>query len=58
MFQPGLFAHEVILVTGGGTAIGRCIACEVAALGGLPILAGRRAEVLDRTVKEIWAADG
>src|SRR5690606_9552278 len=33
VFKPGLFADQTIMVTGGGSGIGRCTAHELAALG-------------------------
>ncbi len=57
IFRPGLLRDQVILVTGGGTGIGRCIAHELAFLGALPVLAGRRREPLERTRDEIRGAD-
>ncbi len=58
IFRPGLFEDQVFLVTGGGTGIGRCIAHELAALGALTIVAGRREEPLQAVVSEIEAAGG
>jgi citronellol/citronellal dehydrogenase len=53
IFRPGLFDGRVILVTGGGTGIGRCIAHELASLGATVVVAGRRPEPLERVVAEI-----
>ena len=53
IFRPGLFAGRTILVTGGGTGIGRCIAHELASLGAHVLVAARRQEPLDSVVAEI-----
>lgn len=58
IFRPGLFDEQVILVTGGGTGIGRCIAHELASLGATAVLAGRREEPLAQVVSEIEQAGG
>ena len=57
IFQPGLFAGQCILVTGGGSGIGRCTAHELAALGAQVVLVGRKREKLAQTAGEI-AEDG
>ncbi|MCB2021127.1 MAG: SDR family NAD(P)-dependent oxidoreductase, partial [Burkholderiaceae bacterium] len=46
IFAPGLFAGQVVVVTGGGSGIGRCTAHELAALGATVALVGRKADKL------------
>jgi citronellol/citronellal dehydrogenase len=58
VFRPGLFDGKVVLVTGGGTGLGRCTAHELAALGAQVVIAARRAELLEKTAAEIAAAGG
>ena len=58
VFRPGLFEGKTILVTGGGTGLGRCTAHELAALGANVVIAARRAEPLERTAAEIHEAGG
>lgn len=53
VFQPGLFAGRTVVVTGGGSGIGRCCAHELAALGARVVLLGRRPEKLLAVEAEI-----
>jgi len=53
MFKEGLLAGQRILVTGGGTGLGREIAAGYLALGAELWLAGRRGGVLEATAKEL-----
>ncbi len=57
VFAPGLFAGQVVLVTGGGSGIGRCAAHELASLGAQVVLVGRKEDKL-RSVAEEIAHDG
>ena len=57
IFAPDLFRGQTIVVTGGGSGIGRCTAHELAALGAHVVLVGRKAEKLTRVAGEI-AQDG
>lgn len=58
VFRDGLFRGRVVLVTGGGTGIGRRIALEAGALGATVVLAARRPEPLEATAAEITQAGG
>ena len=55
IFRPGLFAGQTIIVTGGGSGIGRCTAHELAALGAQVSMIGRTAEKLEKVRAEIGA---
>ena len=53
VFREGLFVGRVIVVTGGGSGIGRCTAHELAALGARVVLLGRKPERLLAVAAEI-----
>lgn len=58
IFRPGLFDGQVVIVTGGGSGIGRCTAHELATLGAHVILVGRNAGKLEGVRDEISAGGG
>ncbi|HOF50884.1 MAG TPA: SDR family oxidoreductase [Rhodoferax sp.] len=58
VFAPGLFADKVMVVTGGGSGIGRCTAHELAALGATVVLVGRKLEKLQKVQEEITQDGG
>ena len=58
IFSPGLLAGQVILVTGGGSGIGRCTSHELACLGANVVLVGRNPEKLANTAQEIVGDGG
>ena len=53
VFRPDLFADRSVIVTGGGSGIGRCTAHELASLGAHVVLIGRKVEKLQRVAAEI-----
>ena len=53
VFKADLFAGKNIIVTGGGSGIGRCTAHELASLGAHVVLIGRKQEKLDAVIAEI-----
>ena len=57
-FAPGLMSSRVVLVTGGGSGIGRCTAHELAALGAHVVLIGRNIEKLQAVRDEITQDGG
>ena len=58
VFRPGLFAGQTVVVTGGGSGIGRCTAHELAALGAHVVLVGRTEARLTAAAEEIRADGG
>ena len=55
LFAPGLLDGQVVLVSGGGSGLGRASALELAACGARVVVCGRRLEPLEETVA---AAEG
>ena len=58
MFQPGLLDGHKILVTGGGTGLGKSMAGAFMALGAETVIWGRRGGVLAETAAELSDATG
>ena len=58
MFQPDLLKDKVIVVTGGGTGLGRAMGERFLQLGARLAIASRRAEVLRKSADEMMAACG
>ncbi len=57
IYRPGLFKGQVVIITGGGSGIGRCTAHELASLGATVALVGRTPDKLVAVAAEI-AEDG
>ena len=53
VFRPNLFAGRTIVVTGGGSGLGRCTAHELKALGARLALVGRTQAKLDQVKEEL-----
>lgn len=53
MFQEGLLKNKIIIITGGGTGLGKAMAERMSELGAKIIITSRKQEVIDSTAKEI-----
>jgi citronellol/citronellal dehydrogenase len=53
VFAEGVLDERAIVVTGGGTGLGRAAALELAACGASMVIAGRREDVLPSTAAEL-----
>ena len=58
MFRDGLLKGKRILVTGGGTGLGREMAAKFLELGAALHICGRRKSVLDKTAAELMEKHG
>ena len=58
VFAKGMMAGKVMVVTGGGSGIGRCTAHELSALGAHVVLIGRKVEKLQAVQAEITQDGG
>ena len=58
VFAPALLRDQVVVVTGGGSGIGRCTAHELAHLGAQVVLVGRKPEKLQAVQAEILQDGG
>lgn len=58
MFRPGLMSGERILITGGGTGLGKVMAEACLMLGAEVYICGRRGGVVEATAAELMAAHG
>lgn len=58
VFRADLFSAKTIIVTGGGSGLGRCTAHELAHLGAHVVIVGRNPEKLETVSQEIRADGG
>src|SRR5271165_2725138 len=58
MYQDGLLSGQRILVTGGGTGLGRSMAEQFLSLGAELYICGRRKSVCDEAAASLMAARG
>ena len=58
MFKPGLMKGQRILITGGGTGLGKVMAEACLMLGAVVYICGRRGNVLEETANELMAVHG
>jgi citronellol/citronellal dehydrogenase len=58
IFADGMLDGRVVLITGGGTGLGRAAAVELAACGAQVVIAGRREDVLETAAGAIGHGAG
>jgi NAD(P)-dependent dehydrogenase (short-subunit alcohol dehydrogenase family) len=58
MLKEGTFSGQTIVITGGGTGLGRAVGRYLLTLGANLVICGRRAEVLDAAAAELTQETG
>ncbi len=58
MFKENLLKDKIIIITGGGTGLGKSMATRMSELGAKIVITSRKQEVLDQTAKEITEKTG
>ena len=58
IYKPGLLAGQRVLVTGGGTGLGRVMSEALLLLGAEIHICGRRGAVVEQTASELMAQHG
>lgn len=58
MLKPDSFKGKTVIVTGGGTGLGRSMATYLLQLGANVVISSRKKEVIDKSAAEMQAATG
>ena len=58
MLKPGTFAEKTVVITGGGTGLGRSVGKYLLSLGANLVICGRRREVIEKTAAELASETG
>lgn len=58
MLPPGTFSGRTLVITGGGTGLGRSMGEYLLTLGANLVICGRRREVIEQAATDMTAATG
>jgi len=58
MLKPGTFDGKTVVITGGGTGLGRSVGRYLLSLGANLVICGRRKDVVEKTAAEVASESG
>ncbi len=58
MLKPGTFDGKTVVITGGGTGLGKSVGQYLLSLGANLVICGRRKEVIEQTAAELAQESG